>query len=160
MPDEQRIAADVLLGFGTRILTAAGCRSAIAREVAAHLVDAELCGVYSHGIFRLDSYARRAVAGKYAADAEPSRALAEGGAAIIDGGNGLGIPALRTNSCWTTPLRSGAMPATRWWAARWPYPERSHAEAGAHVITRLSLIQFKHHPQPARHTSPGACALA
>ncbi len=95
MPDEQRIAADVLLGFGTRILTAAGCRSAIAREVAAHLVDAELCGVYSHGIFRLDSYARRAVAGKYAADAEPSRALAEGGAAIIDGGNGLGIPALR-----------------------------------------------------------------
>jgi LDH2 family malate/lactate/ureidoglycolate dehydrogenase len=95
MPDAQRIAADVLLDFGTGILAAVGCQPAIAREVAGHLVEAELCGVYSHGIFRLDSYARRATAGNYCPGAQPSRALAEGGAPIIDGGNGLGIPALR-----------------------------------------------------------------
>lgn len=95
MSDDQRLAADVLLDFGKEVLTRAGCLPAIAREVAAHLVDAELCGVYSHGIFRLDSYARRAAAGKYVASAQPMRARAEGGAPIIDGGNGLGIPAMR-----------------------------------------------------------------
>lgn len=98
MAEDRRIAAGALTDFGTQTLFRAGCRAPIAAEVAAHLVDAELCGVYSHGIFRLDSYARRAIAGKYAAAAEPVRALAEGGAAIIDGGNGLGIPALRMAS--------------------------------------------------------------
>lgn len=98
MPDEHTITAEALTRFGTEILARAGCTPAIAAEVALHLVDAELSGVYSHGIFRLDSYARRALAGRYAAGAEPVRALADGGATIIDGGNGLGIPALRMAS--------------------------------------------------------------
>lgn len=92
---DPRLGADALTRFGTTILEAIGCRSAIAAEIAEHLVDADLCGVYSHGIFRLDWYAQRAAAGRFVPQAVPAMVQAEGGAALVDGGNGLGMPAFR-----------------------------------------------------------------
>ena len=76
-------------------MTAIGCQPTIAAEIAEHLVDADLCGVYSHGIFRLDWYAERAAEGKFVPGAIPSLVTAEGGAEMVDGGNGLGMPAFR-----------------------------------------------------------------
>ncbi len=92
---DPRIPADTLQRFGTAIMMALGCQSSIAQEIAEHLVDADLCGVYSHGIFRLDWYAERAAAGKFNTAAMPTLGKAEGGGDLVDGGNNLGIPALR-----------------------------------------------------------------
>ena len=72
-----------------------GCRAPIAAEVAEHLIDADLCGVYSHGIFRLVPYAEEALKRSYQPGAIPALASADGGAAVIDGGNGLGVAAFR-----------------------------------------------------------------
>jgi LDH2 family malate/lactate/ureidoglycolate dehydrogenase len=65
----------------------------VATEVAEHLVDAELCGVYSHGVFRLDWYAQRSLQGKFDPSATPVLRQAEGGGTLVDGGNNLGISA-------------------------------------------------------------------
>ena len=95
LDSDPRIAADKLREFGTGVMTAIGCQPAIASEIAEHLVDADLCGVYSHGIFRLDWYAERAAASKFDPTALPVLGRAEGGAALVDGGNNLGMPAFR-----------------------------------------------------------------
>lgn len=76
-------------------MMALGCPPKIAAEVSEHLVDADLCGVYSHGIFRLGWYAQRAAAGKFDTTALPVLGRAEGGAVLVDGGNNLGMPAFR-----------------------------------------------------------------
>ncbi len=85
----------VLQRFGTDVMAAIGCQPAIAQEIADHLVDADLCGVYSHGVFRLDWYAERARAGRFDPSALPTLRAAEGGGTLVDGGNGLGMPAFR-----------------------------------------------------------------
>ncbi|MBC7706621.1 MAG: Ldh family oxidoreductase [Rhodoferax sp.] len=95
LESDPRVAVDKLQQFGTGVMTALGCQSAIAAEIAEHLVDADLCGVYSHGIFRLDWYAERAAAGKFDAAALPVLGRAEGGGTLVDGGNNLGMPAFR-----------------------------------------------------------------
>ena len=92
---DPRLPAEALTRFGTLVMAAIGCAPEIATEVAGHLVDADLRGVYSHGIFRLDWYAERAAQGKFNPGARPKLTLAEGGAALVDGGNGLGMPAFR-----------------------------------------------------------------
>jgi LDH2 family malate/lactate/ureidoglycolate dehydrogenase len=93
--NDPRLAAASLTRFGTAVMAALGCQPAIAAEIAEHLVEADLCGVYSHGIFRLDWYAERAAAGKFVPSAVPRLVTAEGGAEMVDGGNGLGMPAFR-----------------------------------------------------------------
>lgn len=89
------IRADKLLSFGTRFLTAMGCAPAIAAEVSEHLIEAELCGIYSHGVFRFTQYLEQARAGMYRPEGLPKLTTAEGGGKLVDGGNGLGIPAMR-----------------------------------------------------------------
>lgn len=74
---------------------AMGCRASIAMEVAEHLIDADLCGVYSHGIFRLVPYAEEALKRSYMPGASPTLTTADGGAILVDGGNGLGVSAFR-----------------------------------------------------------------
>lgn len=95
LESDPRIAADLLRKFGTRVMGALGCPPEIAAEISDHLVDADLCGVYSHGIFRLDWYAQRAAQGKFNTAALPVLGRAEGGAVLVDGGNNLGMPAFR-----------------------------------------------------------------
>lgn len=91
---DPRVSSQVLTRFGTEVMTALGCLPEIATGIAAHLVEADLCGVYSHGVFRLDWYAQRARAGRFTPSARPRLTAAEGGAAMVDGGGGLGIPAI------------------------------------------------------------------
>ncbi|NNE22549.1 MAG: Ldh family oxidoreductase [Rhizobiales bacterium] len=89
------VGAERLMQFANRYLAAMGCNDAIAAEVAAHLVGADLSGVYSHGIFRLVSYAREAREGVFDPAGTPCLSKAGGGGPLIDGGNGFGMPALR-----------------------------------------------------------------
>lgn len=92
---DPRVPVPVLREFGVRFLRALGCTGACAAEIADHLVDADLCGVYSHGSLRLAQYAEQLRDGLYVAAGEPRLTRAEGGAAMVDGGNGLGMPAMR-----------------------------------------------------------------
>lgn len=95
LESDPRVDAATLVRFGTGIMATLGCTPLIAVEISEHLVDADLCGVYSHGIFRLDWYAERAAAKRFIPSAEPKLVAAEGGAMLVDGGNGLGMPAFR-----------------------------------------------------------------
>lgn len=95
LESDPRVDARSLQAFGAATLRALGASPAIAAEIAEHLVDADLCGVYSHGVFRLDWYAQRHAEGRFDATAVPRLTQAEGGAVLVDGGNNLGMPALR-----------------------------------------------------------------
>ena len=59
LDSDPRVPFAALQRFGTAAMQAIGCDAAIAAEISDHLVDADLCGVYSHGIFRLDWYAEQ-----------------------------------------------------------------------------------------------------
>jgi len=109
LESDPRVPADVLTRYGERIMTAVGCSAHVASEVAAHLVDADLHGVYSHGIFRVIQYAERARDGHYDPTGEPVLTQAEGGAPLVDGRRGIGIPAFRlaTNTAIAAALRDG-----------------------------------------------------
>ncbi len=76
------------------ILEAAGCAPEVAAEVAAHLADADLCGVDSHGLARLPQYVAQFESGYMRADGRPVRVAGPAGAPCIDGGGGIGIPAM------------------------------------------------------------------
>ncbi|MCA9092920.1 MAG: Ldh family oxidoreductase [Planctomycetaceae bacterium] len=74
----------------TRTFAALGSSGEDARIVADHLVDAELCGVTSHGIIRVPQYVEGVRVGRVKPDARV-RILHEGPAtAGLDGGNGFG----------------------------------------------------------------------
>ncbi len=86
--------ADVLGGFCRDILGAAGMRDADAAKIAAHLVDAELKDVVSHGVNRVPYYlsffeSRSAEPVADITVTRPGPAVAR-----VDGGRGLGILAM------------------------------------------------------------------
>ena len=95
MHDDPRRPAPLLLDFANRILRAIGCNAQVATEVADHLLESDLCGVYSHGLFRLVPYAQEVADGLITAQSSPILTIAEGGGALVDGGNGFGMPAMR-----------------------------------------------------------------
>ncbi len=76
------------------ILTGVGCPPATADQVAEHLLDSSLCGVASHGLWRVLQYAEDFESGKLDPRARPALAEAPGGGALVDGRGGIGIPAM------------------------------------------------------------------
>lgn len=80
-------------GMVVDVLHAYGASRPASTIVADHLVDAELCGVRSHGLLRVPQYVDEMMSGEVDATAEP--ALLETGEFRIrvDGGRGLGQPA-------------------------------------------------------------------
>ena len=104
-----RVPVDAAIALGASILTRAGCAESIAREVATHLVDADLGGVESHGIMRVLQYAEQFANGYLDARATPVLRESSSGRAEIDGQGGIGIPAMRMaiDSLATAALRDG-----------------------------------------------------
>jgi hydroxycarboxylate dehydrogenase B len=95
LPDRRRsLAVDEALRLVTRILDKAGLPTDIGQCVAEHLVDAELCGVESHGIMRVIQYVEQLATGYISAKARPVVAQGETGLPFIDGRGGIGIPAM------------------------------------------------------------------
>ncbi len=76
------------------ILTAKGCPADIASEVAAHLVDSDLSGVESHGVWRILPYAGYYDSGYLAAGVRPELQQNARGAWSVTGHGGIGIPAM------------------------------------------------------------------
>ncbi|MGB0507437.1 MAG: Ldh family oxidoreductase [Pikeienuella sp.] len=91
--DLRLLDAGRLIEFSTSYLRAIGCTQDVAEEMAAHLVDADLCGVHSHGTVRLPQYAEQIKAGDFAPSATPTLTKADGGADLADAGGGFGVPA-------------------------------------------------------------------
>ncbi|MDP6768772.1 MAG: Ldh family oxidoreductase, partial [Arenicellales bacterium] len=87
-------SASQLESLATEIMSAIGCRDDIASMVANHLVDASCKGIDSHGMMRLMQYAEQAECGYFLPAARPSAHQNQHGAWIIDGGGGMGIPAM------------------------------------------------------------------
>ncbi|HSF95615.1 MAG TPA: Ldh family oxidoreductase [Thermohalobaculum sp.] len=96
MPDtDPRIAVDQLTEFATAFLAAMGCPPAVGAEVASHLVEADLKGVYSHGCMRLPQYLDWAREGRFDPAGQPELAATPSSAPLVRGNRGFGIPAMR-----------------------------------------------------------------
>ena len=95
--DDERVTIPVqeIVSLASDIFENLGCSAGIAREVAAHLADANLCGMESHGLMRTLQYADQFESGYMRADVEPEIKFTERGATIVDGNGGIGIPAMR-----------------------------------------------------------------
>ena len=99
--DHRHCAPAALEALGRRLLTAAGLPEDEAREVTAHVVDNSLCGMDSHGVVRLPYYLDLIAKGTVKADAEVRVVEDTATTVKVDGGGGLGIPAIRRTAVLT-----------------------------------------------------------
>ena len=84
------VDADSLEQFTADVLRGAGLASGAADTVADTLVDANLRGVDTHGVVRLEPYADRLEAGGIARDPDLSVSESRAGAAVVDADDGPG----------------------------------------------------------------------
>ncbi len=77
------------------ILRMAGCNENTAVMIAEHLVDTSLCGMESHGVMRVLQYVEQMQSGYMDPAGEAKLTRNDKGAAIVNGGGGSGIPAMR-----------------------------------------------------------------
>jgi LDH2 family malate/lactate/ureidoglycolate dehydrogenase len=76
------------------ILSKSGCPIDLAAEVSAHLIDAELSGVESHGIMRVLQYHDQYKSGYLKGSVRPIIVKDPLGQTYVDGQGGIGIPAM------------------------------------------------------------------
>ena len=88
-----RISTSRLERLTEAIFLRAGFLGRAAGEVARHLVEAEAAGVASHGINRVAYYLSLLDRGMLSTDAEPALTRKTEVVALVDGNEGLGIPA-------------------------------------------------------------------
>lgn len=86
----KKIEAEKLRVFTKDILKKAGLSSSESEMVAESLVEAELRGLGSHGMFRLRTYLERIRTGVVAANVEPEILNEASTALLVDGANGMG----------------------------------------------------------------------
>lgn len=84
------VAAGELTGFTTRVFVSLGVPEVDAAQVAALMVEADLLGYDTHGLFRLRQYVNRLRDGGCNARAMPWVVRETAATALIDGDNGLG----------------------------------------------------------------------
>jgi uncharacterized oxidoreductase len=106
------VQADLLENVITGIFRARGVPDAEAGIVAAHLVDAEACGVTSHGVLRVPQYVEALADGRIVPGAQ-LRVLSETAAtAVLDGQHGFGqVMALRAMDLATDRARRAGVGA-------------------------------------------------
>lgn len=91
----RKVAAQTAIAVAQSILGQIGVAEAIAKEVAEHLVEADLAGVESHGIMRILQYADQYRSGHLDPMGEPVFRMTDKGVPEVDGRGGIGIPAMR-----------------------------------------------------------------
>ncbi len=99
-----RLSEREALALSEELLLAVGMKADPARKVAAHLVDASLKGVESHGLERIPQYVRRIRSGEIKADVEPEVVWIQGAIMQVRGNGGLGIPAMQMAAERLSPL--------------------------------------------------------
>lgn len=88
------VPTDEAIGIAEGILQRVGCDRETAQTVAKHLVDANLCGIESHGLWRVLQYAEYYQSGFLRTNVRPEVRENERGALEVDGKGGIGIPAM------------------------------------------------------------------
>lgn len=76
------------------IFTRLGSPGEISQAITEHLIDANLCGVESHGVMRVMQYADRMRDGTMKVGVRPEISKTGNGVTVVDGGMGNGIPAM------------------------------------------------------------------
>ena len=69
--DRIEIAVDQASAFIVDIFTRLGCQNDISLTITEHLIDANLCGLESHGVMRVMKYAERMQNGTMRVDFRP-----------------------------------------------------------------------------------------
>ena len=85
-----RVPIDALQGLVSDIFDRAGCSSAEADRIAAHLLASDLAGHPSHGVVRVRGYVDLLQAGAVVADREVEIVSDNGTLVVVDGGYGFG----------------------------------------------------------------------
>jgi len=88
------IAVDHASAIIVDIFNRLGCQSDISLAITEHLIDANLCGLESHGVMRVMQYAERMQIGTMRVDVRPEVITNETKMTFVDGGMGSGIPAM------------------------------------------------------------------
>ncbi|MEO1504646.1 MAG: Ldh family oxidoreductase [Pseudomonadota bacterium] len=91
----QEVAADEAFAIIVEIFQRLGCADDVSRTITEHLIEANLCGVESHGVMRVMQYAERMRNGSMRVDVLPQVRTTETGVTEVDGGMGNGIPAMK-----------------------------------------------------------------
>ncbi|MFW5678727.1 MAG: Ldh family oxidoreductase [Pseudomonadota bacterium] len=89
-PEPERVPAAALEGFVRSVLERAGVPAADAEVVAASMVEADLLGYETHGVFRLKQYTNRLAGGGTNPTARSTVVQETAATALIDGDGGLG----------------------------------------------------------------------
>ena len=84
------VQSDRLVAFVTEIFTAAGAEAEVARQVADHLVEANLKGHDSHGVGMTPTYVHNIRGGRLNVDAHARTLVDKGAVLLIDGQFGFG----------------------------------------------------------------------
>jgi len=84
------VKSEILLAAITEIFVASRVPNETARIVAEHLVDADACGVASHGIIRVPQYLEALQEKRVVADARQAIVRESTSTALLDGGGGFG----------------------------------------------------------------------
>lgn len=71
-----------------------GCSEDHSRMITEHLIDANLCGMESHGVMRVMQYAERMQSGTMKVGIRPEVRKTDTGVTVVDGFMGNGIPAM------------------------------------------------------------------
>jgi LDH2 family malate/lactate/ureidoglycolate dehydrogenase len=88
------VSGDQAFKIITDIFNCLGCPDNTSQMIAKHLIDANLCGVESHGVMRVMQYAERMRNGSMQVSVRPKLLTTETGMTMVDGGMGSGIPAM------------------------------------------------------------------
>lgn len=92
--DREPVPASEATALLVSIFSRLGCHDDTAQRVADHLVDTSLCGMESHGVMRTLQYAEQMRTGYMKADAQAHVTDNGRGGLVVDGGGGIGIPAM------------------------------------------------------------------
>ncbi|WP_127114152.1 Ldh family oxidoreductase [Shimia sediminis] len=94
--DTQRVSVhpDEAYRVITGVMAHYGCDAEVCEAVAEHLLDSEFSGVESHGVWRIHQYAKYYETGYLRADTPARLYQNDKGAWLVDGGGGIGIPAM------------------------------------------------------------------
>ena len=93
--DTVEVAPDLAAETARTLFVAAGAPADVADEVAGHLVEAEQCGVASHGIVRTLQYTREMLDGTLNPEARPEILGQDDNRFTVQAHGGIGIPAMR-----------------------------------------------------------------
>lgn len=88
--NERRFDPAALAAAATEVFRAAGMPEANARTVGEALTDADIRGIHSHGLLRVEDYVKKLLSEGVDPQGAPSIVSKKGGAIRIDGGNALG----------------------------------------------------------------------